>query len=214
MELERSQLLLYAITDRSWLRPGESLADAVEEVLRGGATILQLREKHLTGEALFREAQQVQQVCRNYGVPFLINDDVALCQALDADGVHVGQSDMAVTEARRRLGSGKLIGTSAHNPEEARKALADGADYIGCGAVFGSSTKTDATTLGVAGLRAIRQAVELPMVAIGGISRENVAQLKDSGADGIAVISALFAPSDKITATREMKVLAEQAVGR
>lgn len=203
MKVERRHMLLYAVTDRSWLH-GQSLVCAVEEVLAGGATMLQLREKHLEHRDFLAQAQELLPLCRKYHVPLIINDDVQVALESGADGVHVGQSDMAVQAARSILGPDKIIGASAHNASEALAAVAAGADYLGCGAVFGSTTKADAGLLSLNTLREIRAAVRVPIVAIGGINRQNIARLAGSGVDGVALISALFAAPDKRAAAQQM----------
>lgn len=203
MKIERRHMLLYAVTDRSWLH-GQSLVYAVEEVLAGGATMLQLREKHLEHRDFLAQAQELLPLCRKYHVPLIINDDVQVALESGADGVHVGQSDMAVQAARSILGPDKIIGASAHNASEALAAVAAGADYLGCGAVFGSTTKADAGLLSLNTLREIRAAVRVPIVAIGGINRQNIARLAGSGVDGVALISALFAAPDKRAAAQQM----------
>lgn len=203
MKVERRHMLLYAVTDRSWLH-GQSFVYAVEEVLAGGATMLQLREKHLEHRDFLAQAQELLPLCRKYHVPLIINDDVQVALESGADGVHVGQSDMAVQAARSILGPDKIIGASAHNASEALAAVAAGADYLGCGAVFGSTTKADAGLLSLNTLREIRAAVRVPIVAIGGINRQNIARLAGSGVDGVALISALFAAPDKRAAAQQM----------
>ena len=203
MKVERRHMLLYAVTDRSWLH-GQSLVYAVEEVLAGGATMLQLREKHLEHLDFLAQAQELLPLCRKYHVPLIINDDVQVALESGADGVHVGQSDMAVQAARSILGPDKIIGASAHNASEALAAVAAGADYLGCGAVFGSTTKADAGLLSLNTLREIRAAARVPIVAIGGINRQNIARLAGSGVDGVALISALFAAPDKRAAAQQM----------
>lgn len=203
MKVERRHMLLYAVTDRSWLH-GQSLVYAVEEVLAGGATMLQLREKHLEHRDFLAQAQELLPLCRKYHVPLIINDDVQVALESGADGVHVGQSDMAVQAARSILGPDKIIGASAHNASEALAAVAAGADYLGCGAVFGSTTKADAGLLSLNTLREIRVAVRVPIVAIGGINRQNIVRLAGSGVDGVALISALFAAPDKRAAAQQM----------
>lgn len=210
MNISEKHMLLYAVTDRQWLKEGESLADAVEAVLKGGATCVQLREKSADDREFLSLALSLKPICQKYNVPFIINDNVAVAKATDADGVHIGQDDMTISDARKILGDSKIIGTSAHNVAEAMKAMADGADYIGCGAVFGSDTKNDATFLGVEGLKAICDSCSLPTVAIGGINGENIFQLKGTGVDGVALVSALFAPSDKTKATAAMLAMAKE----
>lgn len=207
-----TNLLLYAVSDLSWLN-GDDFLSQVQTVLQSGVTCFQLREKHLSDDQLLKLALQVKPLCQKYQVPLIINDNVAVAKAADADGVHVGQSDAAVQDARKILGYEKIIGTSAHNVAEAIAAYQNGADYLGCGAVFGSTTKTNVTTLDHAQLSQICKAVPLPVVAIGGIQKHNAAQLCGTGVDGIAVISALFAQKDKAAATKEMLALAKQIRG-
>lgn len=214
MKTVREAMLLYAITDRSWLLPGETLEDQVEKVLSAGATCLQIREKHLADGEFIALAQKIKPICAKYDVPLIINDNVAVAKAVDADGVHVGQEDMAIQQARDMLGPDKWIGTSVHNIAEAKAALAAGCDYFGSGAVFGSHTKPDVTVLSHEGLSAICAATPLPVVAIGGINADNVSALAGTGIDGIAVISALFAQPDKTAATKKMLALAKFVTGQ
>lgn len=197
MKLDRKDLLLYAITDRAWLKEGQSLAEAVEEAILGGATIVQLREKQMTKEELKAEALEVLAVCRKYKVPFIINDDVSLAAEIQADGVHVGQNDMEIQSVRAMLGPDKIIGVTAKTVSQAIKAQAGGADYLGSGAVFGSTTKKDAVTMSHDLLDEICEAVEIPVVAIGGINMDNVHQLFGRKMAGIATVSGVFA-SDNI----------------
>ena len=204
MKLDRNHLKLYAITDRSWLK-GDTLAHQVELAILGGVTMIQLREKYLQGEALEELARQVQEVCREYQIPFIINDNVDLAKKIDADGVHVGQSDMAVEQARAILGPDKIIGATAKTVEQAKIAEEQGADYLGSGAVFGSKTKTDAIPMSKELLQQICESVHIPVVAIGGITLENVEQLKDCSITGVAVVSGIFAQPDITGAAREFK---------
>ncbi|MBR1865814.1 MAG: thiamine phosphate synthase [Lachnospiraceae bacterium] len=183
---------LYAVTDSGWLR-GRSLAQAVEEAVKGGATFVQIREKHLPYDAFTRLALEVKKVTDRYHIPYVVNDEVELAGQIDADGVHIGQNDKALTEARRILGPDKIIGVSAHTVEEAVEAQRNGADYLGVGAVFSTATKQDASALPAETLRAICEAVSIPVVAIGGIHSGNLLQLQGSGVDGVAVVSAIFA---------------------
>ena len=213
MKISPDKLRLYAVTDRTWLGK-ESLEEAVEAALRGGVTILQLREKQAPYEELVKTAMRLKPLCRRYGVPLIINDDVEAALEADADGVHVGQEDMAVAEARRILGPEKIIGASAHNREEALEAQRQGADYLGSGAVFGSSTKKDATTLSREELTAVCRAVSIPVAAIGGITEENCLELAGTGVRGIAVVSALFAAADKEEAAARLRALAEKIAER
>ena len=212
MNFDRHSLLLYAVTDRS--RLGEhTLAWAVEEALRGGVTLVQLREKHLDKDDFRTEALEIQALCRRYGVPLLINDDVELALEIGADGVHVGQDDLEAGQARAKLGPDRIIGVSAHSVEEALRAQAAGADYLGAGAVFPTGPKGDASCLPLAVLRDICAAVDIPVAAIGGIGPDNIGRLRGSGAAGVAVVSALFAQPDPCRAARTLRELAAEAVG-
>ena len=209
MNLDKNSLLLYAVTDRSWLK-GQTLAQQVEQALLGGATMVQLREKQLGLPQFRREALEIQALCRRYGAPFLINDNVDLALEIGADGVHVGQEDMEAGLVRQKLGPGKILGVSAHSPEEALRAQAAGADYLGAGAVFHTGTKTDVSTLSYDTLGDICAAVHIPVVAIGGINEDNILRLKGTGIAGAAVVSALFAQPDVQAAAQHMRKLAER----
>lgn len=194
---------LYAVTDRSWLH-NETLYSQVEKALQGGATFLQLREKELSEEQFYQEAVALQELCRKYHVPFVINDHVELALKMHADGVHVGQSDMEAGDVRAKLGPDKIIGVSAQTVEQALQAQRRGADYLGVGAVFPTGTKADAIEVSAKTLKEICQAVSIPVVAIGGITRENLYQLGGSKIAGIAVVSAIFAQQDIKEAAREL----------
>lgn len=209
MNFDRDSLLLYAVTDRAWLK-GQTLAQQVEQALLGGATMVQLREKQLDLPHFRREALEIQALCRRYGVPFLINDNVDLALDIGADGVHVGQEDMEAGLVRQKLGPGKILGVSAHSPEEALRAQAAGADYLGAGAVFHTGTKSNVPTMSYDTLRDICAAVKIPVVAIGGISEGNILQLKGTGIAGAAVVSALFGQPDIQAAAQHMRKLAEE----
>lgn len=207
----RRGMTLYAVSDRSWL--GErTLAQVVEEVLRGGATFLQLREKELDREAILAEAREIQAIAARYRVPFVINDSVDIALACDADGVHVGQTDLMGRDVRALIGPDKILGITANTVELAVAAEKAGADYIGAGAVFGTTTKQNAKNLSLDTLKAICQAVSIPVVAIGGINADNLPQLAGTGAAGAAVVSALFAQKDPEEAARRMLVLADKMV--
>ena len=210
MKISPGDLLLYGVTDRRQLS-GESLEHAVEEAIKGGMTCVQLREKHLGDEKFRALAIKVQEVCARYGVPFIINDRVEIAKEIGADGVHVGQEDMSVAKARELLGEDFIIGTSAHNVKEAQKAIADGADYIGSGAVFQSSTKTDTVSLSLEELKNIT-ALGIPVVAIGGVTAQNAHLLKGSGISGIAVSSAVFAQKDKKAAAELLRAVLKDTV--
>ena len=207
----REQMLLYAVTDRNWLN-GQTLYEQVEEALKGGATFIQLREKDLTEEEFLEEAKKIQQLCKKYRVPFIINDNVKLAKEIDADGVHVGQSDMEALDVRAQLGEDKIIGVSARTVEQALLAEKHGADYLGVGAVFQTGTKTDAREVEHSVLKEICTKVDIPVVAIGGITQDNVKELSGSGINGVAVISAIFAQKDIETATAKLKSCVEQIV--
>lgn len=204
MKFAKEDLLLYAVTDRHWLKD-ETLENQVEKALQGGATFLQLREKRLDDDIFLAEAKEIQKLCKKYQVPFVINDNVDIALAIDADGVHVGQSDMEALDVRKRLGPDKIIGVSAQNVQQALLAQKHGADYLGVGAVFPTGSKDDAEDVSFETLKAICQAVDIPVIAIGGITKENVSELKGSGICGIAVISAIFAQKDIKAATKELK---------
>lgn len=213
MKCDKKDLLLYAVTDRSWLG-GQTLLEQVEEALKGGATFIQLREKELDEESFLAEALEIQALCRRYHVPFVINDNVEIARKMNADGVHVGQSDMEAGNVRAILGENKILGVSAQTVEQAILAEQRGADYLGVGAVFHTGSKADADDVSHETLRAICQAVSIPVIAIGGIGKHNVMELKGSGICGIAVISAIFAAKDIKRATAELKALTEQAVAK
>ena len=172
--------------------------------------MIQLREKHMDRGSILAQALELRELCGRYGVPLILNDDAELAQAAGADGVHVGQEDLEAGRARALLGPDKLIGVSAHNVEEALAAQAAGADYLGVGAAFVTGTKSDAAPISRETIRAITQAVDIPVVAIGGIGPENILDLAGCGLDGVAVVSALFAREDTAQAARQMRALAEQ----
>ncbi|HJC31184.1 MAG TPA: thiamine phosphate synthase [Candidatus Anaerobutyricum faecale] len=204
MGVNKSDLLLYAVTDRSWLG-GHTLYQDVEAAIKGGATFIQLREKKLDEEHFLEEAKEIKELCKKYRVPFVINDNVDIALAMDADGVHVGQSDMEAGMVREKLGPDKIIGVSAQTVEQAILAEQKGADYLGVGAVFPTGSKDDAVEVSHDTLKAICEAVQIPVIAIGGISTGNVMELSGSGICGIAVISAIFAKPDIETAARELR---------
>lgn len=211
MKFDEKDLLLYAITDRSWLN-GKTLVSQAELALQGGATILQLREKNLGDEAFLEEAKEIQQLCRKYGVPFIVNDNVEVALKVGADGIHVGQKDMDAGNVRRLLGPDKILGVSAQTVEQAILAEKNGADYLGVGAVFPTGSKDDADDVSHETLAAICKAVKIPVVAIGGISKNNLLELKGTGICGVSVISAIFAQPDILAATQELKGLCEELV--
>ena len=211
MKCDKKDLLLYAVTDRHWLN-GRTLYSQVEEALKGGATFIQLREKELDEEHFLEEAKEIKELCRRYQVPFVINDNVEIALAVDADGVHVGQSDMEAGDVRAKLGPDKMIGVSAQTVEQAVMAEQNGADYLGVGAVFPTGSKADALEVSHDTLIAICKAVKIPVIAIGGMSKENILELSGSGVCGIAVISAIFAKDDIEEAARELRGLTEKMV--
>ena len=200
MKCADKDLLLYAVTDRYWL--GErTLHDVVKESLDGGVTFVQLREKHLDQAHFLEEAKDLKMLCKAYNVPFVINDNVDIALEMDADGVHVGQSDMEADDVRKILGEDKILGVSAQTVEQAVLAEKMGADYLGVGAVFSTSTKKDASAISKERVKAICEAVHIPVIAIGGITADNILTLKGSGICGIAVVSAIFAAKDIEDAT-------------
>ena len=209
MNCSREMMRLYAVTDRSWLN-GQTLYEQVEQALKGGVTLVQLREKGLEAEQFLQEARQIQQLCRRFGVPLIINDSIEVALAVDADGVHLGQDDANAAQARQLLGKDKIIGVSAHNVQEALQAVQDGADYLGSGAVFGSGTKTNVSTLPMQTLREICNAVPIPVVAIGGITEQNLQQLSGTGIAGAAVVSAIFAQENIEEAAIRLRGLLSQ----
>ncbi|MDY5021017.1 MAG: thiamine phosphate synthase [Blautia sp.] len=200
----RKAMLLYAVTDRAWLKEGESLYSVCREVLEQGATFLQIREKDLDENTFEQEAEQLRALCEEKAVPFVVNDSVEIALECNADGVHVGQSDIKGRDIRAMIGPDKILGISAGTVEEAVAAEKAGADYIGVGAVFATSTKKNARNMTMERLKEIREAVSIPIVAIGGINGENMLQLKGSGVDGVAVVSAIFAAEDPGKATAEL----------
>lgn len=202
------ELLLYAVTDRHWLGE-ETLYDQVKKALDGGATFVQLREKNLDREVFLAEAKEIQKLCKEYGVPFVVNDEVSIAKDIDADGVHVGQSDMEAMDVRKILGPDKIIGVSAQTVEQAIIAEKHGADYLGVGAVFTTGSKDDADDVSHETLKAICEAVSIPVIAIGGITKDNVAELAGSGICGVAFISAIFGQKDIQKATEELKFSVE-----
>ena len=204
MNCKSEDLRLYAITDRHWLN-GETLYQQVEKALKGGVTFLQLREKNLDEEDFMKEARKIKALCKKYKVPLIINDNVEIAREIDADGVHVGQSDMEAGKVREKLGPDKIIGVSCKNVEQALLAKKHGADYLGVGAMYPTGTKKDATAVTPEALSAICQAVDIPVVAIGGINKDRIEPLKGTGVDGVAVVSAIFAAEDIEKATRELK---------
>ena len=212
MKCDKQHMLLYAVTDRAWTGK-QTLYDQVEAALKGGVTCVQLREKELDETAFLQEAKELCALCRRYGVPFLVNDNVEIAIACGADGIHVGQEDLAAGEVRRRVGENMILGVSVHTVEEACQAVRDGADYLGLGAVFPTSTKTDVEQMSNETLQAICDAVDVPIVAIGGINRGNILRLAGSGVDGVALVSAIFSAEDIEEACRELRAMSKEMVG-
>lgn len=208
----RNSMLLYAVTDRMWLKEGESLVSVAEDVLKNGATFLQIREKDLEEGAFEEEAEKLRTLCASYRVPFVVNDSVEIALQCNADGVHVGQSDIKGRDIRAIIGPDKILGISAGTVEQAKAAEAVGADYIGVGAVFATGTKKNAKNISMEQFREISDSVSIPVVAIGGINAGNMLELKGSGADGVAVVSAIFAAEDPGRATAELLALAKELV--
>lgn len=208
----RAAMLLYAVTDSRWARDEADFERQVEQAIQGGATCVQLREKTLAREAFLERAKRIRTLCERYNVLFIVNDEVDIAKAVGADGVHVGQSDESAREAREKLGPDAVIGVSAKTVEQALAAEAAGADYLGVGAMFSTGTKTDARTISRETFRAIREAVDLPIVAIGGIDESNIEELAGTGADGVAAVSAIFAAKDPKRAACGLKELARKAL--
>ena len=211
MRLDKKDLLLYAVTDRHWLGD-RTLYEVVKESLDGGATFIQLREKNLDQEHFLEEAKELKNLCAEYQVPFVINDNVDIALQMDADGVHVGQSDMEAGDVRAKLGPDKIIGVSAQTVEQAILAEKRGADYLGVGAVFPTGSKDDADDVSHETLKAICEAVSIPVIAIGGITVENTPVLKGTGICGIAVISAIYGQENILEATKKLKDVTSKMV--
>lgn len=209
LKVDSKSMLVYAVTDRSWLN-GQTLESQVEQAIQGGATFIQIREKQLNDTDFLEQAKKIKKITNQYHVPFVVNDNVSVAIAVDADGVHVGQKDMEAGEVRKKLGQNKIIGVSVQTVEQALSAQKNGADYLGVGAVFSTSTKLDASEVSFETLKQICDAVDIPVVAIGGINAQNILQLKKSGIDGVAVVSAIFAQKDITQATKELVALAKQ----
>ena len=208
----RNGMLLYAVTDQSWLKENETLLDVVKEVLKNGATFLQIREKDLAEGDFEEEAKKLKDICREYKVPYVVNDNVDIAMHIDADGVHVGQSDIKGRNIRSMIGPDKILGISAGTVEEAIAAEKAGADYIGVGAVFVTSTKKNARNMSIDCLKEIVDSVNIPVVAIGGINAKNMMELAGSKIDGIAVVSAIFAAENPGDATKNLLIKAKELV--
>ena len=200
MRFGKNMLPVYAVTDRTWL-DGRTLTEVTEQALAGGATCIQLREKELDKESFLQEAVTLKALCESYRIPFIVNDDVDIAVRSKADGVHIGQHDMEAAKVRELIGPDMILGVSAQTVEQALKAEKDGADYLGVGSVFSTGTKADADDVSLSELKAICEAVSIPVVAIGGISLDNIVELKGTGIDGVAVVSAIYAAEDPKAAT-------------
>lgn len=211
MKCDKKDLILYAVTDRTWLG-NMTLYEQVEEALKGGATFVQLREKELDDAAFLKEAFEIKELCRQYNVPFVINDNVDIAVNVNADGIHIGQKDMEAGYVRSIIGEYKILGVSVQTVEQALLAEKMGADYLGVGAVFTTGSKLDADDVSYETLKAICEAVNIPVVAIGGIGAGNILELTGSGICGVAVISAIFAADNIQKAATELKKLAKQVV--
>lgn len=194
---------LYLVTDRRWIH--HSLYEDVEEAIKGGVTCVQMREKHLDCDTFIRDAKEMKKLCHKYDVPFIINDNVEVMLAVNADGIHVGQHDMQAKDVRKCIGPDKILGVSAQTIEQARQAYQAGADYLGVGAVFSTSTKDDAVEVSIQILQEICESVPIPVIAIGGIDMTNILKLKKSGIKGVAVVSAIMAQDDIQKATMLLK---------
>lgn len=207
--MNRDTFLLYAVTDRSWV--GEhSIYEQIVMALKGGVTLLQLREKDLSEKAFLEEARKVKALCDCYQVPLIINDNIRVAKAVGAAGVHLGQSDIDIQRARDFLGNEMMIGVSTRNVSQAKKAYEEGANYLGVGAIFGTSTKKDAHHTAITTLKEIVQSVPIPVVAIGGIDMKNISQLKDTGIAGPAIVSGIFGAKDIEGRTRDLKGICKE----
>lgn len=207
----KSDMLLYAVTDRAWTGK-QSLYEQVESALKGGATCVQLREKDLNEEDFLQEALEISALCKRYSVPFFINDNVEIAIQCHVDGIHVGQNDLNAAQVRQRVGEHMLIGVSVHSVAEALEAVKNGADCLGVGAMFSTSTKANANVLSLETLRAICVAVDIPVVAIGGLNKQNLTQLAGTGIDGVALVSAIFSADDIENECRTLRDLMGEIV--
>ena len=213
MKCDKETMLLYAVTVRAWVGR-QSLYEQVESAIKGGVTCVQLREKQLNDEDFLKEAVEISALCRKHNVPFFINDNVEVAIKCNADGIHVGQEDMAAEQVRSRVGDDMMIGVSVHSVEEALEAVKNGADCLGVGAIFSTSTKTDVEVLPREVLCDFCYAVDIPVVAIGGISKENISQLAGTGVDGVALVSAIYGADDIENECRILRHLSEEMVNR
>lgn len=202
-KLIEAALRLYAVTDRRWLKT-EELKDQIEMAIKGGITMVQLREKDLDKETFRKESDKIRDLCKNYNIPFIVNDNVEIAIETGADGIHVGQSDMEVGSVRKLIGEDMILGVSAQTVEQALIAESKGADYLGVGAIFPTNSKDDADSVSIEELKAICKAVNIPVVAIGGIDNKNIDKLEGSGIVGVALISAIFGQDNIEEASRKM----------
>lgn len=209
MRLDKKVMTLYAVTDRAWTGR-QTLYEQVEDALQGGVTCVQLREKELNEADFLKEAIALQALCKRYHVPFIVNDNVEIAIKSKADGIHVGQQDMTAIDVRKQLGDQMILGVSVETVEQAVAAERAGADYLGVGAMFYTSTKNDATAVSYDTLKEICSRVSIPVVAIGGIKKENIQELSGSGVDGVALVSAIFEADDIVSECRELRRLSEQ----
>ena len=211
MRLDKKYMQLYAVTDRAWTG-NKTLYEQIKEALENGVTCVQLREKNLDEASFIGGAKKISVLCRQYNTPFIVNDNVNVAIASNADGIHIGQEDMGLKDVREIVGENMIIGISAHTVEEAKFAQENGADYIGIGAVFETSTKNDVDVIPYEKVKSICDAVDIPKVAIGGINAENILKLKGSGIDGVAVVSAIFGAKDIGKATKELYTLVNKLI--
>ncbi|AWX13754.1 thiamine phosphate synthase [Mergibacter septicus] len=211
MKLDKKQLLLYAVTDRKWLN-GRRLSEDIKASLQGGITLLQLREKELKNDDFFNEAIEIKNLCKAYNVPFIVNDNVEIAIKSDANGIHIGQQDMPIDEVRKLIGKNKILGVSAQTVEQALLAEKMGADYLGVGAVFSTKSKSDAINVDITTLKQICKQVKIPVVAIGGITAENIPLLAKTGIAGIATISAIYGEKEIKEATYKLKNIVQQTL--
>ena len=211
MRLDKKYMQLYAVTDRAWTG-NKTLYEQIKEALENGVTCVQLREKNLDEASFIEEAKKISVLCRQYNIPFIVNDNVNVAIASNADGIHIGQEDMGLKDVRKIVGENMIIGISAHTVEEAKFAQENGADYIGIGAVFETSTKNDVDVIPYEKVKSICDAVDMPKVAIGGINAENILKLKGSKIDGVAVVSAIFGAKDIGKATKELYTLSNNLI--
>ncbi|MEG0829699.1 MAG: thiamine phosphate synthase [Anaerovoracaceae bacterium] len=211
MKCDKKYMRLYAVTDRGWIGK-KTLAMQVEEAIKGGATCIQLREKEMNDEDFLKEALEIKSLCQTYHVPLFINDNVDVAMKCGADGIHVGQQDMEVSHVRQKISKNMILGVSTQTVEQARMAERNGANYLGVGAVFTTATKLDADSVSTETLKAICKAVSIPVVAIGGINKQNIIKLSGTGIDGVALVSSIFASEDIESECRQLRALADAMV--